>query len=228
MEYRFTYFIGTLMFLPVWYYLWRKQPAEWKRSLYWMGALMLVLGPVANYLWFLRDWWQPQTIFGTKLGIEDLILSFSNSTIVAMIGLILYGSQDQVNFRLKKLVWPIIAIFLLTSILYYLVGWHSFLANALAGFAVTAVLWYKMPATIKVSLMIGVMIFAAVIPIYYLLEFFSPGWIAATWLWQDISGYRVGIIPIEDLLWYMVVGIGFSTLSIYANYEQKTFKKTDN
>ena len=80
----FSYLIGVLMYLPVWFclYLHRK---DLRREILTMGVLV-ALGAVyhESFIWT-RDWWRPETITGTLVGIEDVLFGFLAGGIIASI-----------------------------------------------------------------------------------------------------------------------------------------------
>lgn len=216
LDYQYTYLLFSLLSLAVWVTFWLRMPQSWRRPYLYLSLIMLPAGLSATYLWFLRDWWHPQTLFGTRVGIEDLLLSFTNGSIAAVIGMWLYR-PERVDFHYRRILWPFAAIFGLTALFFYVFNWHSFYANTIAGLIVTTVIFIRFPRSVRSSLLTGVIIFVSVLPAYRLAQWLSPGWIEATWTWDRLSGITLWSVPLEDLLWYAAVGIGFSAMFIYAN-----------
>ena len=50
------------------------------------------------------------------------------------------------------------------------------------------------------------------LPIYLVIYYFAPDWISSTWLYADLSGPTFLQVPIEDYLWYFMVGASLSTI----------------
>ena len=81
---KYAYLLGTIIFLIIWLilYLHRK---DLRKEMIVMSMLVAILGMFSEYLWWTHDWWRPQTITGTTIGIEDLLLGFTNGGIAAVL-----------------------------------------------------------------------------------------------------------------------------------------------
>jgi hypothetical protein len=61
--------------VPIWlvFLLWRK---DQQHEMLKVGFLVGVLSVITCYLWWIQDWWSPQNITGTKIGVEDFLIGF--------------------------------------------------------------------------------------------------------------------------------------------------------
>lgn len=75
---QYTYLFGASLFLIPWVtiFLLRK---DLRHLLVRIGIVAIPLSLVAEYFWWTKDWWQPQTVTYTIIGIEDIILGFSGA-----------------------------------------------------------------------------------------------------------------------------------------------------
>lgn len=81
---KYAYLTGSLYFLAIWFLLFQKWPNRRKHMLV-VGVVFLWIGIFAEYFWWTRDWWRPMTITGTRIGIEDFIMSFTHSAIAILV-----------------------------------------------------------------------------------------------------------------------------------------------
>lgn len=57
------------------------------------------------------------------------------------------------------------------------------------------------------ALLSGILMMLVSMPtLYYSSMLLSPGWIEKIWLWNNLSGIRITGIPIEDLVFYFLMG----------------------
>lgn len=82
--YKYTYFVGTIIFFIPWLilYLWRK---DIRKQMLQLSIWVAIGSLITAYFWWTIDWWRPETITGTRIGLEDLLLGFSNGGIAAVI-----------------------------------------------------------------------------------------------------------------------------------------------
>jgi hypothetical protein len=38
-------------------------------------------------------------------------------------------------------------------------------------------------------------------------ELLTPGWVDASWQFDKLSGIRIGVVPMEDLVWFLLIGL---------------------
>jgi len=83
-DYQYAYLVGTLIFFIPWLILFSLRKDTRREML----VISLAIGfgmVVTQYIWWTIDWWHPETITGTRVGIEDFLLGFSNGGVVAVI-----------------------------------------------------------------------------------------------------------------------------------------------
>ena len=87
---QFTYLFGASLFLIPWVVIFFLRK-DLRPILLFMGLLSIPLSLIAEYYWWTNDWWQPQTITNTRIGIEDMLLSFTSVGVSACLYLALTG-----------------------------------------------------------------------------------------------------------------------------------------
>src|SRR5919198_189824 len=80
---RFAYLTGSLLFVPVWAFLYWRNPAARREMLVMSALFTATIGVPLEYLLYSRDWWHPHTVTGTAIGIEDVIYSIGNGGYMA-------------------------------------------------------------------------------------------------------------------------------------------------
>ena len=173
------------------------------------------IGILAEYLWWTKDWWHPKTITGTTVGLEDFLMSFVNLGICLFAYKLVFKKDTNGEFNLGKKVvekmilkfsgWFIFS-FGLTAILFYFIKVNSFFSTIwgmmIAGIYVAFKRKDLLPAMFWNSFIMAIV----ALPVYILMNFFSPGVVRLFWDFSGLSGILFLGIPVEDLLWYAMLG----------------------
>jgi len=207
--YTYTYLFGTGIFMIPWiiFYILRK---DLRKEMIVMSIFGAIMGFVTSYLWWTIDWWEPVTMTGTRVGIEDILLGFFNGGIAAIAYEVFFKrtySHVKRRGREKEIVVLIVTMTLLISFLFWIIKLHSFISCVLMliyGFLFIAILRKDLitPAIIN-----GFFMMLISIPVYLACEFVSSGWIHRMWQFKYLSGILVLGIPIEDLIFYFQFGL---------------------
>lgn len=214
---RYSYFFGTLLFFIPWiilFYLRR----DLRKQMLVMSLFFAVVGLLAEYLWWTSDWWKPETITGSIIGIEDFMLGFTNGGIAAVI------YEEVFRKRLykrdprphsKQTLFIILLTFVLMGFCFWIVKDTSFIATVI-GLAVTGIILLVLRRDLLVSSLLNGFLMAVIsLPVYYILMMLSPSFIQKTWLLPKLSGVAVTGIPIEDIIFYFLVGFVAAPLYEY-------------
>lgn len=211
--YRYAYFFGVMYLAAIWLFLYWRMPQH-RRTMLFFGLSLSWIGVVAEHVWFLKEWWHPQTITGTRIGIEDFIASVTHITIPALLYKYVFG-MDSPEIKLdipviKTFIWKFIPVFL--PILVLLFVWPSFLSvfspaiftACLA--ASTLYMSMKRKDLIVPGIISGILFNFVFFTLYSLGGFFSPGVFEALWDKAVFVGTTVFGVPIEDYIFYFFFG----------------------
>lgn len=176
-----------------------------------------IAGLVLEYLVWTVDWWRPLTITGTKIGIEDVILGITNGGLGAVLYEIVFGKRTRalrknsiVKRLFKKRQWllwtPLLASVIVGSTIFWILGWHSFWATILSYLIGAGLMVLLRRDLLPGAVFGGLSMVLVTVPVYKLLVFFFPGVIEQFWLLDNLSGFLVWGIPIEDLGFYFAAG----------------------
>lgn len=174
------------------------------------------IGLCATYLWWIKDWWHPITITGTRIGIEDLFMSISHLGIGVFGYMLIFRKKTDGMFSwrpififhfLKRFSLWFILSFGTTFVCFYFLSIRSF-ESTLAGMVVAgAYLLIKRPDLLKPMVLNGILFLVAALPIYLILEKIYPLESANLIYYMDkLTGLTLLRIPIEDLAWYWFLG----------------------
>ena len=108
---KYTYLLGASLFLIPWLIIfWQRK--DLRNLLLLVGSLFTILGIIAAYLWWTKDWWRPYTITNTIVGIEDVILGFASSGVCACLYLVLFRKKlvENKNTNLSKNIFNLLII----------------------------------------------------------------------------------------------------------------------
>lgn len=206
--FHYTYLIGSLLFLIPWIILYKHRP-DLRTEMMVMSIIIAFLSAITAYLWWTVDWWQPLTITGTRIGVEDFILGFANGGVAA----VLYEEifKKRLYKRPKKghaltLTDFVLLFFIGTSWLFYIVHITSFWASTIMSIIVACIIIFQRTDLALNSFASGFFMMILTLPFYWFLIWLSPGWIEQTWLLDHLSGVLVAGIPVEDVMFYFLFG----------------------
>lgn len=216
--YKYTYLIGSLLFFVYWLYIFFRLK-EYRQRFLIISLLYAVLG-VTFGLIYTADWWRPETVLGYRVGIEDFLLGFSNAGIAAVWYLLFSKIKDRGQASWIRIAIPLISTGIITLVLFRVFEWNSFYANSVGILTAIIYIFIKRADLIKISLMSGVVMVLFSLPIYLFMIFVSPGWVEHTWMLDKLSGVLFWGIPIEDFIWYFLVGAMVSIVYPYYSEER--------
>lgn len=212
---KYAYLAAALLFFIPWLFIYLRLPRH-RLAMIVLGLGAVWIGLLAEYLWWTYDWWHPLTITGTRLGIEDIIMCFTHLGIGLFAYKALFNTESDGRFSFDYFLiykgflrfsrWFIIS-FGTTFIIFYLAHLSSFWAT-IVGMAVAASyvflkrpdLSHAMILTSLITFLIGLLVYSSLIP-------FSQGYIQKLWDLKNLSGIFLLGVPIEDLIWYALLGL---------------------
>ena len=212
---QYAYLCGSLLFtIPmVWFCISRKDII---RLMTICGIVGIPFGVLTEYFFYTRDWWLPQTITGTRIGIEDIVYSFFHGALLSTTGLVLLdknitldeGSYRSMTIGVLKIGLAIIVSGLVGVVIFKL---PSFIVTTLIFAMVGAIMTFNRPDLIKVGLvgMCGTIGWCA--PVFWITNSFFPGWIQHFWI-NNTNKILILQIPLPDLCWYASVGFSAAIL----------------
>ncbi|MFI5265264.1 MAG: lycopene cyclase domain-containing protein [Candidatus Levyibacteriota bacterium] len=208
--YKYAYFAGTVIFFIPWILLYHYRK-DLRKEMWVMGILIGVGSVVTAYLWWTVDWWRPQTVTGTIVGIEDFLIGFSNGGIAVVIyeevfKKRLYKRKKEHTHKAGTTALIMLCFFTIFT-LFYLFHSTSFIASAIGMILPTLCLIYFRKDLILTSLLNGLLMVFVSLPMYYFWILFSPGWIEKTYLFNHLTGFRITGIPLEDIVFYFLFGL---------------------
>jgi hypothetical protein len=216
--YTYVYLTGALLFVPVWLLLYWRMPSA-RREMLLMSLLFICIGVPSEALLYTRDWWHPETITGTKIGIEDVIYSLGNGGyMAALYAALVRGTpkRSTVAPAWPIRVAPVLAIALVPSALVFAAGMHSFIATSIGSLLALGIVLASRPDLTHAAAVTGIVGTALAVPVYLVMDAVFPGSIAATWDLPHLSGLLPLGIPIEDLVWYLYTAALWGTYYKFA------------
>ncbi|NIT04137.1 hypothetical protein GTO10_04410 [Candidatus Saccharibacteria bacterium] len=207
---KYSYLFGVLLSLIPWGLLFFHR-RDLRREMLVMSMLVVMAGITAEAIWYTADWVKPETISGTPVGIEDIILSWG----AGGVGAVLYEEffKHRTYKRLRKktnhlldFLIPVLIFWIVTSVAFWALKLHSFTANMLGFASATIYIYLRRPDLIPNSLATGILGVIFWVPCYLLVFTLFPGFSEGYWQWGKLSGITLLGIPIEDYIWWIGAG----------------------
>jgi hypothetical protein len=217
LNFKYAYLIGTIVFLIPWVILFffRK---DYRKEMIFMSLVIGIGSVITAYLWWTIDWWRPETITNTRVGIEDFLMGFSNGGIAA----VLYEGifKKRLLKRIKEAnnqgtLNICLILFFIIAFLFWGLNITSFWASTIAMIIAAIYILYTRRDLFLNALASGILMAIASLPFYHVLIWFFPGFIHKTWMFQYLSGITIIGIPFEDLIFYFLFGFIIGPLYEY-------------
>ena len=203
--YQFAYLIGNLLILfPIWLLLFVRRK-DLHKEMFIVSLLVGIVGPISE-LWYLKDYWRPETFMGWPIGIEDFLFGFFIGGISSVIYEELIGKKH--SNRLNRthhwslFLIPVVGILLFVfNVLFFYFQINSIYASIITFFLLALIILYFRRDLIIDSLMSGFLTGFVMLGSYLIFLSLFPEAIQRWWLLDNISRILVYGIPIEELMW---------------------------
>lgn len=208
---KFTYLFGSSLFFIPWLLIYFKRK-DLRKLIIFNSLLFSVLGIVFEYFFWIKDWWHPETITNTRIGIEDLILGFGSGGVASSLYYYVFNKKIITSRLISKqrlllLIGLVIASLVIFFTLVYIIKFFSFWATITVSLIFYIILASFNKPLIKSSLINGILLDILVIPIFSLMILVTPDFIQKTWFLKNLLGiYPLGV-PVEDYVFYFLCGI---------------------
>jgi len=190
-----------------------------------MSLLYGFIGVIFEYF-YVNDWWGPETILGTKIGIEDFLLGFTNGGIASAGYLLFFEQIKSAEGRYARLLIPLSITSVLTVGLIYFFSIDSSISNSIGILLSLGYILKNRKDLFNISLGSGLGMLALSFLVYRVVLVFFPDWIQISWKLNNLSQYFILGIPVEDVIWYFLVGAFISVL--YPYYENSYYQRIKN
>lgn len=221
MDYTYSYLIGDLVFLAIWFVLfyWRK---DIRREMIFLSMLFGIAGLISGFFYTL-DWWQPLTITGTKIGVEDFLFGFAVGGIAGVI----YEEIFKKKLKTRKITKNLeikAAKHFVKNLLFFLIPFlvcffilkiNSFYSSLIGLSLAVLSIWLERKDLVGDSLMTAFLLVAVSFLPYLFVELITPGWVESAWLMKNLSQIVILNQPLEDIIWYFFVGMLIGPLYEY-------------
>lgn len=204
----YVYLFSLIPFLFIWLFLFFINKRTRKEMLL-MSILIGLVSVASSYYWWTIDWWQPATITGTKVGIEDFIMGFTAGGIMVSIYEIIFRKKYIKRDRRKAPNFILILLFLsnTTAFLIWGIGVTTFWASFISLILSSLIIFYFRKDLIINGLWSGILMLLISLILYFTIMFISPDWISQTYIYEGLSGIHFLGIPIEELVFWFLAGV---------------------
>ncbi|MFQ5356123.1 MAG: lycopene cyclase domain-containing protein [Mariprofundaceae bacterium] len=204
----FSYLYGTLSVGVFWLFFFVIRPDLRKDML--LLSFLFGIGGVTSEYCYARDWWSPETLTGTMIGVEDFMFGFFFGGATSTCYEVIFSqtsatrnSKPTIPTRLRYIALTICTIFFGSTVLLEL---HSFTATVLSfGFCILVFLWQR-PDLVRQAI-IGALFGLLMSFLFFGIPVsINNGWIESAWSLKNLSGLFVFYMPVEDVLWFTIAG----------------------
>jgi len=207
------YLWGALLLLPLWLYGFIKNKDSRKEILI-CGVFFGFAAIAIGYFYSNIDYWDPPFIFNNIFHLEDFLYGLIVGGLSAEIFEIILGYKS-VQTKRKKM-WILIPIFYITTFLcFYIIvdilGINSIWALIVAPIIVGIFSMILRKDFIIPTIVSGIIIMIITFLWQKLIIFIYPTAITDYWSLENMSGYMISGVPLEELLFGFALGFGASS-----------------
>jgi len=212
------YLILLLPYIPLWGYCYLSGSRRLRKEMLVMSILSGLVNPIATYLWWTKDWWQPPSIIHGVSAPEDILFGFLFGGICAVV----YESffkKKLVNTEVphqKGFIFFVVFTLVACAFLFSFIKFNSPTAIVIAMFLTALGLLSVRKDLIRSSLYSGVLTLLISLPFYLVAYFLSPEWSAVTYKFGTLSGITVYGFPIEEFIFWFFYGLSIGPAYEYA------------
>ena len=228
-SYQYAYLLGNLLILfPIWLFLFIHR-RDLRREMLIISTILGIAGPLVE-LWYLRDYWRPETFTGSAIGIEDFLFGFFFGGISGLIYEELFGRRHSKRKNRKHhwswfIVPAVGAVIVAMNLLVLGAGINSIYASTLIFLITSLTILYFRHDLLIASLASGVLVGLTLLLGYLIFLSFFPEAIHRWWILNNIRGILVHGIPVEELMW--AFGWGMVAGPMYEFFTGLKFKKAN-
>ncbi len=212
--YPYAYLVWCLLFALVWMCMYVTKK-DMRRNMLRMSFFSAPLGPISEYF-HVSDYWRPETVTGTLIGPEDVLVAFFIGGISAVIYAWVSGTRERAK---KDGVWYVLAGGYVLGALILTTGMWLGLGSVITTFTLFSmciVLSVVFRPRLFMPMLLSGLCFALFLFAFYLLFFaLFPGIVDAWWF--GASGTRFIGVPLEEIawgfLWGMVAGVCYEVVA---------------
>ena len=220
---QYVWFVWSIAFLVPWLMFFVIYPG-FRKAMLWSSIFTTPFGLTEPL--FVPEYWSPPSLFDlaltTGFDIESLIFCFGIGGVGSVLYNMLTGTTlETVDDEYRRLplhrhhVMAFGSPFVAFPIL-WLIDWNP-IYPGIAAMAVGALACVLCRPDLKLTTWIGGLVFLAYYWIFLEgLEWLSPGYLAAVWNMDDLSGYTVSDKPIEELAFAWTFGMYWA--GVYAHF----------
>lgn len=214
--YQFSYLYGALSIGVFWSIFYLLRP-DLRKPMFEM-SLLFGIGGVAAQIVYAEDWWHPDNLTHTVIGIEDYLFGFFAGGTTGFAYEVLFSKRLVDRDKPK----PAFSFRYLGSLfcllffgVFYATDLHSLVPTLLAFGIPTLLLLAMRPDLIVNSLFVALFSILLAYCFIGVPELLTPGWVAASWQFDNLSGIRLGLVPVEDFIWFVIGGAFMGPLYKY-------------
>jgi len=222
-EYKYAYLIGILVTIcPLWILLfWLRK--ELRPELLLISVYGGIAGPISQ-IWYIRDYWRPETITGWPISFEDVLFGFFIAGIASVAYEILFKKHFDEKRRKqaphkRALAFAVIITIMIARFLSVNSIYDSFVLFLMIALTI---LFFRRDLFVD-SVVSGCLMALCFLISYVIFLNLFPDAITKWWALRNISGLFVWKIPVEELLW--AFGLGLALGPLYEFTTGKIFKR---
>jgi hypothetical protein len=179
-----------------------------------MLVLSLILGMIGPFaeLWFIQDYWRPETLFGYAIGIEDILYPFLLGGISSVIYEEIFRKRYKKK-RIQKHSWNIFFLllfiigFLILNLLFFFFDINSIYASIAAYLVMASVIFIYRRDLLSDGIASGVLLGIIFMIEYWILLLIYPNLFENIWMMNNLSGIKIMGVPLEELVWSFSWGL---------------------
>lgn len=229
MLYKFSYLIGSLTLLLIWIILFYYKK-ETRKEMIWISIIFGLAGLFAELV-YVVDWWMPETITGTIIGIEDFLFGFAIGGIGSVVYEIFFNKKmtkgedkNKLNpFKNQRFILAGGILIVLFFGLFYFFNINSFYASIIAFSTSSVFILIKRPDLIKNSILSGILLSIISFIGFLIPELITPGWVNSAWYFNNMEKIIIFNAPLVDIVWFFFAGTFIGPL--YEFWLNKKYKK---
>lgn len=196
-----------------------------------MSIAATPIAPILQFLWFYDDYWRPQytqsvSIKGIPIGIEEALFAFFTGGVACIFYEVILRKRQICTTKKRRTKEILIVLgfaFFIAVIFKYFLHTNSIWATTIPMIISSILLVILDQDLIKDLLYSGIFLTFFILLVYFLWLQVFPDIFNQLWITESFSGISLLTIPIEEIAWFLGVGM-FGGIAYEYWINVKTYK----
>ena len=210
-NYQYAYLVGNILLFLIWFVIFYFRKDLRKEQII-VGLIVALFAPITDYLFFFSDYWRPE--YSMSLNLKSVVVGIESPLFGFLIGGIstaiyeFFMKRKALFSKPRNFLTILVIISNISGVfLLILIGLNSIWASVIMLILCSLYMVYK-DKDLKGDMFWSSITLTFIIIVLYSIWFWIyPDAYQKFWIVNNLSGLKIGRIPIEEVVWFFSAGL---------------------